>query len=237
MDVADIIDGVRRSGRLIVDEPRAKSILAEFGIPVPAGIIVQSASEVATAAAGIKPPFAVKLVSPDAVHKSDLGAVRIGIESTEAAADAVSALALLAGMKNLHVDGYLIEQMAPRGRELVIGGMMDPRFGPVVMTGLGGVFVEIFRDLSFRICPIERDDAEDMLDGLQAAPLLAGARGQAPVAREAVINALLRVGGQDGLLMRLAAHIRELDINPLIASPEGVVAVDARIVLEEGPRD
>jgi acetyl-CoA synthetase (ADP-forming) len=108
---------------------------------------------------------------------------------------------------------------------------MDARFGPVVMLGLGGVFVEIFADTAFRVCPIDEIDARDMIDQLRAAPLLRGARGRKPVSEDAIVAALLAVGGDNGLMTTLCDEIQELDINPLMVSGHGAVACDARVVL------
>ena len=121
--------------------------------------------------------------------------------------------------------------MAPAGQEMVVGGLRDPEFGPLVMAGLGGIFVEVLADVSFRICPITRLDAEEMLDDLKGAAILKGARGRKPVSREAIIDVLLKVGGEGGLLMQHAADIKEADINPLIVSDTGAVACDARFIL------
>jgi acyl-CoA synthetase (NDP forming) len=125
----------------------------------------------------------------------------------------------------------LIEEMAPAGQEIVIGGLRDADFGPLVMVGLGGIFVEILADVSFRICPITRLDAEDMLDELKGAAILKGARGRKPVSRDAIIDVLLKIGGDEGLLMQHADEITEADINPLIVSERGAIAVDARFIL------
>jgi acyl-CoA synthetase (NDP forming) len=135
---------------------------------------------------------------------------------------------------NVRVDGFLLEEMAPAGVELVVGGIRDPQFGPLVMVGLGGVFVEVMGDVAFRICPITRLDAGEMLDELKGAALLHGARGRTPVAREAIVDVLLKVGGERGLLVTHGEDIGEADINPLIVSEHGAVAVDARIVLAKG---
>ena len=129
------------------------------------------------------------------------------------------------------IDGFLIEEMAPAGQEVVIGGVRDPQFGPLVMVGLGGIFVEVLADVAFRICPIDGRDAGEMLDELKGAAILKGARGRTPVRREAIVDALLRIGGAGGLLMNHADDISEADINPLIVSDQGAVAVDARFVL------
>lgn len=129
------------------------------------------------------------------------------------------------------VEGFLVEEMAPRGQELVIGGVRDPQFGPLVMVGLGGIFVEVLKDVSFRICPITRLDAEQMLAELKGAAILDGARGVRPASRAAIVDVLLKVGGEGGLLMAHAADILEADINPLIVSNAHAVAVDARFIL------
>ena len=114
---------------------------------------------------------------------------------------------------------------------MVIGGLRDPDFGPLVMFGLGGIFVEVFADVAFRICPITPLDAAEMLSELRGAALLEGARGRPPLSKSAIVEALLRIGGEDGLLLRHAAQIKEADINPSIVSERGAVAVDARFVL------
>jgi acyl-CoA synthetase (NDP forming) len=131
------------------------------------------------------------------------------------------------------LDGFLVEEMAPAGQELVIGALRDPQFGPLVMVGLGGIFVEVLKDVAFRICPIERIDALEMLDELKGKALLDGARGQAAVSREAIVDMLLQIGGEKGLLMSLSDEIAEADINPLIVSSQGAVAVDARFILTD----
>ena len=131
------------------------------------------------------------------------------------------------------IDGWLIEEMAPKGQEVVIGGYRDPQFGPVVMVGLGGIFVEILKDVAFRICPIDADDACSMLGELKGAALLDGARGQRPLDKGALIDALMKIGGPDGLLVRLQSDIAELDINPIMVGERGLTAVDARVILTD----
>jgi hypothetical protein len=221
----------RQRGRAALDEPGGKRLVAAFGIDVPRGVVVAGAADIEAAASGLAPPFAVKLVSPDAVHKSDIGAVRVGIADAAAASRAVEDMASIATRLGLRVDGYLIEEMAPKGRELVVGGALDARFGPIVMLGIGGIFVEIFEDIAFRVCPIDAADAADMLDELKGARLLGPVRGMRGVNRDAVMAALLAVGGAEGLLMRAGGTIREVDINPLIASEEGAMAADVRVLL------
>ena len=121
--------------------------------------------------------------------------------------------------------------MAPAGQEIVVGAVRDPDLGPMVMVGLGGIFVEVLADVAFRICPITRLDVVEMLDELKGAAILNGARGRQPVSRDAIVDVLLKVGGEDGLLMQHAGDFKEVDINPLIVSASGAVAVDARFIL------
>jgi acyl-CoA synthetase (NDP forming) len=223
----------RAGGRTALDEPAAKAVLTAFGLAVPAGRVVADGEQAAAAAIALGGPVAIKLVSPAGLHKSDVGGVRLGIVGADAARVAVEGLAHAAADHGVATDGYLVERMAAPGVEVVIGGLLDSRFGPVVMLGLGGVFVEVFADVAFRVCPITEADARDMVDVLRAAPLLRGARGRTPVDEAALVGALLAVGGANGLMTLAGGAIAELDINPLIVSPAGALACDARIVLAD----
>jgi acyl-CoA synthetase (NDP forming) len=218
-------------GRGSLDERAGKALLAAYGIAVPQSRVVKDADGVAAALAGLRPPFVVKVMSPEILHKSDAGGVKVNLADAHAVADAIRAMQAAPAIKSARVEGFLVEEMAPRGEEVVVGGIRDPQFGPLVMVGLGGIFVEVLKDVSFRICPITKLDAEEMLDELKGRALLEGARGRAPVSKEAIVDVLLKVGGEDGLLMRHAADIREADINPLIVSAGGAVAVDARFIV------
>lgn len=225
----------RREGRRGLVEAAGKRVLAAFGIAVPRGIAFRAREEAAAAFAGLMPPFALKGVAPEVLHKSDAGGVRLDLstlDEVEAAADEIGAAYVRAGAR---LEGFLLEEMAPAGHEMVIGGLDDPQFGPLVMVGLGGIFIEVFADVSFRLCPIGEADARAMLASLKAAPVLRGARGRRPANEEAIVEALLAVGGEGGLMMELADEVAEIDINPLIVSETGAVAADARIVLKETP--
>lgn len=221
----------RREGRAALDELAGKALLAQFGVAVPRTATVTDASGVEQALKGLALPVAVKVMSPDILHKSDAGGVRINLRTPEEVGEAIRAMQAQPAIRSSRIDGWLIEEMAPAGQEVVVGGFRDPQFGPLVMVGLGGIFVEVLADVSFRICPITRLDAAEMLDELKGAAILKGARGSPPVSREAIVEVLLKVGGEDGLLMRHAGDIREADINPLIVSDSGAVAVDARFIL------
>ena len=223
----------RAAKRAALDELAGKRLLASFGISVPKSVLVQDADAAAAACGSLKPPLVLKVVSPDILHKSDAGGVKVGLEGAVEVGDAVRAMMKHPAMENARIDGFLLEEMAPAGVEVVVGGLRDPQFGPLVMVGLGGVFVEVLADVAFRICPITRLDAEEMLDELKVAALLRGARGRKPVSREAVMDVLLKVGGERGLLMTHGEDIAEADINPLIVSEHGAIAVDARFVLTQ----
>ncbi|MBO9352974.1 acetyl-CoA synthetase [Bordetella petrii] len=228
---ASLIEQARRHGRAALDEPAAKRLLAEYGLRVPRSAVVPGPGGLGAALEPLQGPLALKLISPDVLHKSDFGGVRLGLRQAaeiEAAMGDMSARCAAAGYR---LDGFLLEEMAPSGYELVIGGFRDASFGQVIMIGLGGVFVEVLRDVAFRICPITPLDAREMLDELQGAALWRGARGGARVPDEVLADALLAIGGENGLLAQCADSIAELDINPLIVSAQGAVAVDARVIL------
>ena len=159
---------------------------------------------------GLAPPYVVKVISPDILHKSDAGGVKIGLQSAAEVAQAIRTMMGQPVISESRIEGFLVEEMAPAGQEIVIGGVRDPDFGPLVMVGLGGIFVEILADVAFRICPITRIDAEEMLAELKGAALLEGARGRRLVPRAAIVDALIKMGGEAGLLMRHAGDVVRL---------------------------
>lgn len=225
------IQQARAARRTALDESAGKQLLAAYGIAVPKSVVVKGADDVAAAFKGLKAPVVVKVVSPDILHKSDAGGVKVNLKSVAEVEAAIRAMAAAPLIEAANVDGYLIEEMAPAGQEIVVGGLRDPEFGPLVMVGLGGIFVEVLADVSFRICPITRVDAQEMLSELKGAAILKGARGRKPASLDAIIDVLMKVGGENGLLMRHADDIKEADVNPLIVSESGAVAVDARFIL------
>ena len=233
-DIGARLREARRSGRTALEESAAKQILAAYGIAVPRSMTIERPDDAAKPFAELRPPLVAKLVSPQAIHKSDIGGVKIGLETEPAVRAACREIAAAAAIQDVAVEGFLVEEMAPPGTEVVIGGMIDPTFGPVIMFGLGGIFVEVLADVSFRICPIEEIDAREMIGDIRAVAVLKGARGRAPVSEDAIVAVLLKLGGTDGLLVSQAELISEVDINPIIVSDSGAVAVDARIILAEG---
>jgi hypothetical protein len=192
--------------------------------------LARTPDEVATIAAALGAPVALKIVSAQIVHKTDVGGVALGL-TTPAAARA-AAVAMLARVRAARpdavVDGLLVQPMAPPdGVELLLGAVRDPQFGPVVMVGLGGLHVEIFDDTATRLAPIGGDEARRMLGELKLAPVLAGARGRPAVDRDAVADAIARLAA----LVTAVPGLAELELNPLLATPRGVVGVDARGVI------
>lgn len=221
--------------RTALTEPAAKQLLQEVGISVPRGVVLKGPADVQKGLTGLKFPLAAKIVSAAVLHKSDIGGVRLNLETTVAVAGAISTLQIAAEQASADVEGYLVEEMAPSGTEMVIGGTTDPRFGPMVMVGMGGIFIEVFKDVCYRLCPITPNDAAGMLDELRCAPLLDGVRGREPLSREALIDILLKIGGERGLLMQNRA-VAEIDLNPVIVNATAAVAVDAVIVLADDVR-
>ena len=231
MNPEEMIGRARREGRTALDEQSGKALLSAYGIAVPRSVLVTGPGEVDGAITALKPPYVVKVVSPDILHKSDAGGVKVNLQSAADVTQAIHTMMRQPVIAQARIDGFLVEEMAPAGQEIVIGGLRDADFGPLVMVGLGGIFVEVLADVAFRICPITRLDAEEMLAELKGAAILKGARGRRPASKAAIVETLLKVGGEDGLLMRHAVDIKEADVNPLIVSDQGAVAVDARFVL------
>lgn len=231
VNASALIASARIEKRAALDELAGKRLLTAYGVAVPESVMVSGADEAARALEALTAPVAVKVMSPDILHKSDAGGVKLGLRTAAEVQDAVRAMMASPRIGAARVDGFLIEEMVPPGQEIVVGGVRDPQFGPLVMVGLGGIFVEVLADVAFRICPVTRIDAEEMLSELRGAAVLKGARGRKAVSLDAIIDVLLKVGGEGGLLMNHAADIKEADINPLIVSESGAVAVDARFVL------
>ena len=233
--MSEQIEQARADGRSALTEPEGKALAPQFGVVVPQTVLVSPKEDLRAALKGMSPPFVVKVVSPDILHKSDAGGVKVGLTDHAAVSEAVQDMAAIPAIASANVEGYLVEEMAPAGQEIVIGGLNDSQFGPMVMVGLGGVFVETLKDVAFRLCPISEVDAHAMLAELKGKAILEGARGSQAVSLDAIVKALLNVGGKDGLMDRYGNDIEELDINPLIVNAESAVAVDARVILSAKP--
>jgi acetate---CoA ligase (ADP-forming) subunit beta len=214
-------------------ESEGKEILQALGYAVPNGFLVESGADLTRELAALRPPYALKASSRDVIHKSDYGAVRLGLRSQKDILSAMVEIRESVKRHGIEVEQFLLEEMADPGVELVVGGVMDPEFGPMIMLGIGGIFVEIYKDVVFRICPIDRSEAIDMVKRLKGEQLLNGARGHAAVDVNRVVDCLLLLGGANGLMMQPQTPFAEIDINPFIATSKDAVAVDARFVLRQ----
>lgn len=218
-------------------EYESKQVVSTLGIPVPPGRLIAPQDLDHPDLAGLDGPFAVKFMSPKVQHKTEVGAVRTNVAPDQIAATChrMAASPLLSGVP---CAGFLVEEMASASaQEMVVGGLYDPTFGPVVMVGMGGVFLEVLNDVSFRICPVDASEVWSMLSDLRGLRLLEGYRGSARADLDALVEAVLAVAGQQGLLMSAYPTPIELDLNPLLVNEHGVVAVDAQIALPDSHSD
>lgn len=226
-----IIHMQERSGGAQIGEVEAKEILRAYDFNVLNGQLARNSDEAVDIAERIGYPVVLKISSPDIIHKSDFGGVRINLANSDQVRDAFDLMMLRIQRKapNAHLRGGFVEKMGQRGREVILGMTRDPQFGPMLMFGLGGIFVEVMKDVTFHLAPITAEEAMQMLKGTRSYALLQGARGQSPVDLDAIAGALQRIS-------QLATDypgIKELDINPFIVGPVGVQAyvADARMTL------
>lgn len=231
--VQAILDGALGEGRTGLLEPEALQVLAAYGIPVVDHHLALSEEDAVQAALGLEGPVVLKVVSPEVIHKSDVGGVRVKLEGEDEVRRAYREIVASVSDASpaAQIRGILVTRYLDGGRETILGMSLDPSFGPVLMFGLGGIYVEALKDVSFRIQPVSAQDAREMVDAIRGKKLLDGIRGEAPVDREALVDALQRISQLVGDHHRIS----ELDLNPFLAFPQGGVAVDARIRLREGP--
>ena len=229
--VKETLGRVRAEGRLNLGELEAREVIAAYGFRVPKGGLARSPEEAADLAAQLGFPVVMKIASPDILHKSDIGGVRVGIDRREQVIDTYELMTMRARryMPEADIWGVSVQEMVTQGKEVILGMSRDPQFGPLVMFGLGGIYVEVLKDVVFRVAPFGRREASEMVSEIRAYPLLAGVRGERPADLKAIEEALLR-------LSQLAAdfpEIVEMDVNPLkVAEPgAGAVAIDARITI------
>ncbi|MBN1670494.1 MAG: acetate--CoA ligase family protein [Kiritimatiellae bacterium] len=222
-----------RTGRRQVGEPAAKDIMRAYNFAVPAGDVAFTASTAADVATRIGFPVAMKIVSSDIVHKSELGGVRLNLGTPEAVRDAfdLMMIRIARAVPEARLEGVYVEQMCPPGREVIVGMTRDPQFGPMLMFGLGGIFVEVMKDVTFHLAPITAGEALQMLKSTKSYALLEGARGQAAVDVRGIADALQRLSQ----LVTDFPQIAELDINPLLVGKTGTepLVADARIRLSQ----
>jgi acyl-CoA synthetase (NDP forming) len=229
--VRSVLDAVKASGRTALTAPEAKLVCDAYQIPVPKEGLAKSADEAAKLAGDMGFPVVMKIVSPDILHKTEAGGVVVGVDSVEKARATYQTIVDNAKRykSDATIDGIQIQQMLPSGAtEVIVGSITDPSFGKLVAFGLGGILVEVLKDITFRLAPASKADAEGMLDGLKASEVLHGVRGQAGVNRGALTDIIQKVSQ----LVTDFPEIVEVDLNPIFATDKGATAVDARIVCD-----
>lgn len=207
-------------------EPESKTLLQEYGLPVPAFHYCTSPDEAVKAADSVTCPVVMKIVSLDIVHKSDIGGVKIGLNSPEEIRSAFKDIREAVQNKGTF-SGVIIYHMQEQGTEIIIGATYDEQFEHALMFGLGGIFVEVLQDVSFRLIPITTSDAEEMVKEIKGYPVLTGVRGQSPKDVGAVVDALVKVSS----MVKDNPEIRELDLNPIFVYEEGLTIIDARCIV------
>ncbi len=212
---------------MMLDELEAKALLARYGIRVNDGCAARSADEAAEGARHIGFPVVVKVLSRRIIHKSDLGLVELNVCNPDGVRDAYARIAEKA--KKIDPDaGVVVEAMADQGTEVIVGARRDPQFGPTVLFGLGGIFVEVFKDVAIRVAPVDKPMALGMVKEIKGYPILAGARGREGADLDALADVIVNLSR----LMMAEDRVLELDMNPVMAYGEGAVAVDARALLK-----
>ncbi len=229
--VAAVFEKARAEGRVTIGDFEAREILRAYGLRIPETRLATTPDEAVQIAAEIGYPVVLKIASPDILHKTDVGGVRVGLRSAQEVRDAFELMVYRAGryVPGARIWGCTVQEMTPPGLEVLVGMNRDPQFGPLVTFALGGIYVEILKDATFRIAPFSRAEAEQMLEEIRARALLDGVRGRPPMDKAAIVDALLRIGQ----LVQDFPEIVELDINPLMVfeQGQGAVAIDMRLVL------
>jgi acetate---CoA ligase (ADP-forming) subunit beta len=229
---SSIIDDARSAGRTLLTEIEAKQVLGDAGVRISPAKLATTADDAAGIADAQGYPAVLKVVSPQITHKSDVGGVELDLRTPDdvrAAFDRIVASAKK-HVPDATIEGVAVQRMEPAGIEVIVGMTKDPQFGPVLMFGLGGVLVEVLKDVAFRIVPIEQRDAHQMITEIKGYPMLEGYRGQEPADVAKLEQLLLQVSA----FVEQHPEVAELDLNPVFAYKDDAVAVDARIVLEEG---
>jgi len=228
---SSILETVRQAGRRNLDELEAKQVVSAYGFRIPKSILAVSETEAVKAAEEIGYPVVIKISSPDILHKSDFGGVITGIKNADEVKKCFCDILQKARrfVPGAEIKGVLVQQMIKGGREVILGMSRDSQFGPLLMFGLGGIYVEVLHDVSFRIAPLGYEDAEEMIREIRSFSILKGVRGEKPLDIDAIIENILKLSQ----LVMDFPEVMEMDINPLMVLPqgEGAIAVDARITI------
>ncbi|MRR29243.1 acetyl-CoA synthetase [bacterium] len=230
----EVIRLARADGRDSLTEIEAKQVFSAYGMPVTSTALSKTEDEAVVLAKKIGFPVVMKIVSPDILHKSDAGGVKVNLKDEAGVRDAFKTI-----MKNAKaykatadIHGIAVQEMAPWGTEVILGSVNDPTFGPTMMFGLGGIFVEVLKDVTFRVAPVADTQARRMLDEIRGAPILAGVRGEAPRDRQALSEVICQYSS---MIIDLKDEIAESDANPVLVYEDGsgLKVVDARIILKK----
>jgi len=227
-NIKKILSRVKNDSRENLDLLESREVLKELGIRLnPAGIAI-SEEEAVNLARTLGMPVAMKIVSPDILHKTEAGGVMLNISDEKAVRESFNRIIKNASIAvpNARIKGVMVEKMI-KGNELIVGTVFDPVFGNMIMFGIGGVLVELYKDVTFRLLPVKRVDILEMLDEIKAKEILNGYRKSPPVKREEIVNIMLNIGA----LMDAFPEIKSMEINPLIITSEGLMAIDARVIL------
>jgi len=227
-----VIDRAKSEGRSVLTETEAKELLKQGGVSVVDTKLATSKEEAISISQQLGFPIVLKIASSDVVHKSDAGGVKLGLKTSKQVGKAYDDIlkAIKQQYPEAKIQGVSVQSMARPGVEVIIGMSKDAQFGPVLMFGLGGVLVEILKDVSFRIVPLTKRDAREMIREIKGYPLFEGYRGQEPVDVDNLEELVLKVSN----FVEQHPEVDELDLNPIFAYSDGAVAVDARIILGEG---
>ena len=227
---SEIINKAYKNKRKFLLEPEAKTVCMEYDIPVTKFKVAKNEAEAVKFSKELGYPVVLKVVSPDVIHKSDVGGVIVNLKTTEDVKNAYKQI--LENVKNhkpkAKIVGVLIQEMAPSSTEVIVGAIKDPQFGPALMFGLGGIFVEVLKDVTFRVAPVTEDEAREMITEVKAYPLLKGYRNLPP----ADIETIVKIIQNTSRLVMEHQEIKELDLNPIMVYEKGAKTVDARIILE-----
>jgi acetyl coenzyme A synthetase (ADP forming)-like protein len=228
--VRDVLDKALAEGRDSLTAPEGRRVCEAYGIPTPGEGLASTADDAVRLATELGGKVVLKIVSPDILHKTEAGGVKVGVSGDEAVRAAFDEIVANAKAYNADaaIDGVQVQQMLSGGQEVIIGATTDPTFGKVIVFGLGGVLVEVLKDVTFRLAPVDAQTAHSMLDGIQAAEVLKGARGAEPADADALAGIITRLSD----LVTDFPRIREFDLNPVFARPDGASAADVRILLD-----
>ncbi len=232
MNPREIIEKALSEGRSKLLEHEAIEFMKAYGIPVADAYLAKNVDEAIEIAEKIGYPVVLKIVSPDISHKSDVGGVIVGLNNSDELINAYNKIMRVVPEKapSARITGVLVQKMARRGGlEVIVGGLRDNVFGPVVMFGLGGIFVEVLKDVSFRIAPLDVNDALEMMSEIKASKILEGYRNIPGVDKKALADIIVKVGK----LLEENPEVDSLDLNPIMAYPDGALVVDARVILRK----